>query len=102
MSSIDLSTADTGSKPELPLDAKLDACRQFGCNAGQVWRNEQMDVLVDGLFMSVESFMERKIPSFKQILQPCEAGVNLCRDAIALIRQKIALTSRHKLEASLT
>ena len=42
---IDLSTADTGSEPEMTLDVKLDAVRQLGCNAGQVWRNGQMEIL---------------------------------------------------------
>ena len=96
------STADTGNEPELPLDAKLDACRQLGCNIGRVWRNGQMEILVDGLFMSVESFMERKLNSFKENLQPCQAGLNLCRDAIALIKRKIEIAKRNNLEASLT
>lgn len=95
VSEVDLSTADTGNEPEMTLDAKLNAVRQLGCNAGQVWRNGQMEILVDGLFMSGESFMQRKIPSFKQIVQPCQAGLNLCRDAIALIRQKIQISKRH-------
>ena len=99
---IDLSTADTGSEPEMTLDAKLFACRQLGCSAGQVWRNGQMEILVDGLFMSVESFMQRKLSSFKQILQSCKRGLNLCRDAIALIKQKIALTKCRNLEVCLT
>lgn len=97
---IDLSTALAGNEPELPLDAKLDAVRQMGCNAGQLWRNGQMEILVDGLFMSVESFMQRKIPSFKQILQPCERGLNLCKDVIAQIKQKIATAKCNKLETS--
>ena len=102
VSELNLSTADTGDEPEMTLDAKLNACRKLGCNAGQVWRNGQMEILVDGLFMSVESFMQRKILSFKQILQPCERGLNLCRDAIALIERKIEIAKRNNLEASLT
>lgn len=43
------STTDTGNEPEMTLDAKLDVVRQMGCNAGQVWRNGQMEILVDGL-----------------------------------------------------
>lgn len=43
-----------------------------------------MEILVDGLFLSVESFMETKIPSFKELQQPCLVGLNLCREAIAL------------------
>jgi hypothetical protein len=99
---IDLSTVDTGNELEMTLDAKLDAVRQLGCNAGQVWRNGQMELLVDGLFMSVESFMQRKILSFKQILQPCLAGLNLCREAIAVLKRKIQIAKRDNLEASLT
>lgn len=95
-------TADTGKEPELTLDAKLNALRQLGCNAGQVWRNGQMEILVDGLFMSVESFMETKIPSFRELQQPCLVGLNLCREAIALIKQKIALAKQNNLEVSLT
>lgn len=91
---IDLSTADTGDEPEMTLDAKLNACRQLGCNAGQVWREGRIEIVVNGLFMSVESFMQRKLTSFKQILQPCERGLNLCRDAIALIERKIQIASR--------
>ena len=102
MNQIDLSTADTGSEPELTLDAKLDACRQLGCNAGQVWRNGQMEILVDGLFMSVSSFMNKPLNNFKEILQPCEAGLNLCREAIALIKQKIVLVKRRNEQACLT
>ena len=83
--------ADTGkSAPELTLEQKLDAVRQLGCSAGQVWREGQLEILVNGLFMSVESFMQLKLSSFKEILQPCETGLNLCRDAIALIKQKLA------------
>lgn len=96
------STTETGNEPEMTLDAKLDAVRQLGCNAGQVWRNGQMEILVDGLFMPVESFMHTKLPSFKQILQPCLAGLNLCRDAIAVLKRKIQIAKRHNLEASLT
>lgn len=99
---IDLSTTDTGNEPEMTLDAKLDAVRQLGCNAGQVWRNGQMEILVDGLFMSVMSFMERKLTSFKQILQPCQKGLNLCREAIALIERKIEIAKRNNLEVCLT
>lgn len=102
VSESNLSTADTGNEPEMTLDAKLFACRQLGCNVGQVWRNGQMEILVDGLFMSVESFMERKILSFKELQQPCLAGLNLCREAIAVLKRKIQIASRHDLEASLT
>lgn len=95
-------TVDTGNEPEMTLDAKLDAVRQLGCNIGRVWRSGLLEILVDGLFMSVESFMHRSLSSFKENLQPCEAGLNLCREAIALIKQKIALTKRYRLAASLT
>lgn len=75
-------TADTGIEQELTedkafqeperfiltLDAKLEAVRQIGCNAGQVWREGQLEILVNGLFMSVESFMDRSLSSFKEIL----------------------------------
>lgn len=40
--------------------------------------------------------MDRSLLSFKENLQPCEAGLNLFREAIALIKQKIALAKRHK------
>lgn len=86
----------------MSLDAKLFACRQLGCNAGQVWREGRIEIVVNRLFMSVESFMERKLKSFKQILQPCERGLNLCRDVIALIERKIQIASRDNLEACLT
>lgn len=95
-------TVDTGNEPELTLDGKLDAVRQLGCNIGRVWRSGQMEILVDGLFMSVESFMQRSLLSFKENLQPCLAGLNLFREAIALIKQKIALAKRYRLAASLT
>lgn len=84
------STADTGSEPEMTLNAKLDAVRQLGCNTGQVWREGRIEIVVNGLFMSVEEFRQRSLSSFQQILQPCLAGLNLCRDAIASIKQKLA------------
>ena len=99
---VNRSTIDTGVEQELTLEQKLEACRQIGCNAGQVWRDGQLEILVNGLFMSVESFMERKLSSFKEILQPCETGLNLCREAIAQIKQKIAIARCNKLEISLS
>lgn len=88
---VDGLTSDTAkSASELTLEQKLNAVRQMGCNVGQVWREGQIEILVNGLFMSVESFMDRSLSSFKEILQPCLAGLKLCRDAIARIKQKIA------------
>lgn len=96
------STADTGNEPEMTLDAKLDAVRQLGCNIGRVWRSGLLEILVDGLFMSVESFMHRSLSSFKENLQPNDVGLNLCRQAIALLKQKIAIARCKKLETSLS
>lgn len=99
---VDSSIADTGkSAPELTLEQKLDAVRQIGCSVGQVWRDGQMEILVDGLFLSVEEFKRIAISSFRELLQPCEAGLNFCRDAIAQIKQKIATHRCNKLSLSL-
>lgn len=95
-------TEDTGNEPELTLEQKLDACRQLGCNAGQVWREGQQEILVDGLFLSIEEFKRKALKSFKELQQPCLTGLNLCRDAIARVKQKIATARANKLEANMT
>lgn len=98
---VDRLTSDTAqSASELTLEQKLNAVRQMGCSVGQVWREGQMEILVDGLFLSVRNFMDRSLSSFKELLQPCLAGLNLCRDEIALIKQKLAAARANKLEAS--
>lgn len=95
-------TTNTGKNaPELTLEQKLDTVRQMGCSVGQVWRDGQMEILVDGLFLSVRNFMERKLFSFKELQQPCLVGLNLCRDALASIKQKIATAKFNRLSASI-
>jgi predicted transcriptional regulator len=81
---------------------KVEAARGLGCNIGTPWLEGVMMVAVDGAILSVEEFMQRTLNSFKQILQPCERGLNLCRDAIAVIKRKIQIAKRDNLEACLT
>lgn len=59
-------------------------------------------VAVNGAILSVSEFMDKSLSSFKEILQPYEAGLNLCRGAIALIKQKLAIARCNRLSASLT
>lgn len=81
---------------------KVEAARKLGCNIGTPWLEGVMMVAVNGAILSVQEFMDRSLSSFKELLQPCEAGLKLCRKAIALIKQKIAIARCNKLETSLS
>ena len=80
---------------------KVEAARKIGCNIGTPWLEGVMMVAVNGAILSVSEFMDRSLSSFKELLQPCEAGLNLCREAIAQIKQKIATQRCRKLSSCL-
>ncbi len=77
------------AKPPVDLDSKIAAVRALGCNAGKTWLNKVAMVLVDGKFLTIQEFMARSLDSFRIILEPCAKGLDLCRQKIDQIKERL-------------
>lgn len=71
------------------LDAKIEAFRTRGYRVGTAEQNGAKVVIVDGLFLSVEEFMQRSVEYFTQAWQPCAEGLAMCWAQLEKAKQRL-------------
>lgn len=73
----------------LDLESKIAIARSIGCNVGICWEAGQQFVRINSALKTIKQFLDMSLESFRQALEPCEEGLNLCRPFIQkLIERK--------------
>ncbi len=80
---------DSFPKPEPDLDSKIAAARELGCNAGICWDCGQEFVRIDGALKTIAEFMATPVGVFKQSVEYCQSGLDLCRQQIDKIKERL-------------
>lgn len=89
----DVHQTDTNSTLPEPepsdLESKIATARKLGCNVGICWEREEMFVRIDGALKTVGEFVAMPLEVFKQSVEFCQSGLDLCRLKIEKIKERL-------------
>jgi predicted transcriptional regulator len=77
------------AKPPVDLESKIAAARSIGCNVGICWDCGQEVVRIDGALKTIAEFMATPVGVFKQSVEYCQSGLDLCRQQIDKIKERL-------------